>query len=117
MVGRRSRNSASTAKSASLTGDDWPLIQLRGVPRKVSSASAPASRTAAARRSRTSTRSTPRSPAGNGQSLHAQGRGVGAETELEIVGGRPRAEHLEQVSGDGHFADGIAPPAVLDPKS
>src|SRR5262245_65207759 len=106
IVSSRSFNSASTARSASLTGDDLPLIQLLGVPRKVSSANAPPSRTAAARRSHTSTRSTPRSPAGNGQSLHAQGRGIGAETELQIVGGRQRAEHLDRFPAMGTLLTG-----------
>jgi len=44
----RSRSSASTARSASLTGDEPPLVQLLSSRRKVCSARAPASRTAPA---------------------------------------------------------------------
>jgi hypothetical protein len=49
MLRRRSRNIASTAISASLTGEEAPLIQFAGWRRKVRSATAPASRTAKAR--------------------------------------------------------------------
>src|SRR5262245_27520020 len=115
MARRRCRSSASTARSASLTGEEAPLIQLAGRPRNMSSASAPASRRAKARRSRTKARSM--SSAGNGETLHTHARRIGAETELQIIGGQERLEHIDQVSGDRHFAHGIAALAVLDPES
>src|SRR6478672_3171195 len=115
MARSRSRSSASTARSASLTGEEAPLIQLAGRPRNMWSASAPASRTAEARRSRSRTRSM--SSAANGKTLHAHARRIGAETELQVVRRQQRLEHLDQVSGDRHFAHGITAPAVFDPES
>ncbi len=47
------------------------------------------------------------SVAGNGQSLDAHGRRIGAVAELEIVRRRQRAEDVEQMAGDGHLADRI----------
>src|SRR6516164_4222216 len=115
MARSRSRSSASTARSASLTGEEAPLIQLAGRPRNMCSASAPASRTAEARRSRTTVRSM--SSAGNGETLHAHARRIGAETELEVVRRQERLEHVDQVSSDRHFAHGVAALAVFDPES
>src|SRR5262249_44085602 len=83
--------------------------------RNMWSASAPASRTAAARRSRTKARS--RSSTGNGEALHTHARRIGAEPELQIIRGRERLEHVDQISGDRHFAHGVAALAVLDPES
>src|SRR6201993_703082 len=115
MARSRSRSSASTARSASLTGEEAPLTQLAGRPRNMWSASAPASRTAEARRSRSRARSM--SSAGNGDTLHAHARRIGAETELQVVRRQQRLEHLDQVSGDRHFAHGVAALAVFDPES
>src|SRR5919109_3648622 len=117
MASRRWRSSASTARSASLTGEDFPLVQLLSSPRKVCSANAPASRTAAARRSRVPLRSIASSASGNGETLQPHRRRVGAEAELEIVGGRQRLEHVDQVAGDGDLAHGVAALAVLDPEA
>src|SRR5262249_9629996 len=117
MASSRSRSSASTARSASLTGELWPLIQLLICPRNVLSARAPPSRTAAARRSRTAVRSMAGSSAGNGQTFQAHGRRIGAEAEVEIIGGRELAEHVDQIAGDGDLADGVAALAVLDPEA
>src|SRR5215470_10411351 len=68
-----------------------------------------------ARQSRTPARS--RLSSGNGEALHAHRRRIGAEAELEIVGGRELTEHVDQIAGDGHFAHGIAALAVLDPEA
>src|SRR5262249_33105092 len=103
---------------ASLTGEvPPPLVQLLSSLRNVFSAKAPASRTAAARRSRTSARSKSGLPSGNGETLHAHGRRVGAEAEFEIVGGRKPPEHVDQITGDGHLAHRITALAVLDPEA
>src|ERR1700745_2022399 len=115
MARSRSRSNASTARSASLTGEEAPLIQLAGRPRNMWSASAPASRTAEARSSRTRAQSM--QSAGNGETLHAHARRIGAETELQVVRRQQRLEHLDQVSGDCHFAHGIAALAVFDPET
>src|SRR5262249_23638465 len=115
MLRSRSRNSASTAMSASLTGEEAPLIQLVGSRRKVRSATAPASRTANARRSRSTTRSA--SSAANGETLHAHGGRIGCETKSQIVGRKERLELVDQVSGDRPLADRVAALAVLDPEA
>src|SRR5262245_31135891 len=113
MLTSRSRNSASTAMSASLTGEETPLIQFAGWRRKVRSATSPASRTAKARRSRNATASS----AANGETLHTHGRRIGGETEFQIVRGNECLEHVDQISGDGHLADGVAAFSVLDPEA
>src|SRR5438309_975577 len=113
MFKSRSRSSASTAISASLTGEEAPFVQLTSWPRKVCSASAPASRTTEARRSRSKTRSS----AANGEPLHAHGRCIGAEPELQIVCGNERLEHVEETSGNCHFAHGVGAFAIFNPKA
>src|SRR5690348_11567618 len=100
---RPSRNRASTAMSASLTGDDAPLVQLFSGAPNIASASAPASRTHAASRA-ASAASSAGSVAGNGQALDAQGRRVGAVAEFQIVRRREALEYVEQAAGDGHLA-------------
>src|SRR5262245_8235580 len=117
MASRRSRSRASTARSASLTGEVPPLVQLLRLPRKVFSASAPASRRAAARGSRRAARSMTALASANGETLDAHGRRVGSEAKLQIVGGRKLTEYVDQVAGDRHLAHGIAALAVLDPEA
>src|SRR5579863_7681173 len=93
---RRSRSNLSTAMSASLTGDEAPLVHcLSGVPNS-DSANAPASRTAAAKPSARRTASDD-SLAGNSQTLHAHGRRVGAVAENEIVCRCEAFEDLRQM--------------------
>src|SRR5689334_20316761 len=111
-----SRSRASTARSASLTGDVLSLIQLLICPRKVRSASAPPSRTAAATRSRSAAPSISGLSAGNGEAFDAQGRRVGAEAEFKIVGGGQLAEYVDQIAGDRDLAHRIGALAVLDPE-
>src|SRR5262245_28242480 len=113
MLKSRSRSSVSTAISASLTGEEAPFVQLTGRPRKVCSASAPASRTTEARRSRSRTRSS----SANGKPLHAHGWRIGSEPELQIVCWDERLEHVKEISGNRHFAHGVAAFAVFDPKA
>src|SRR5580693_3537404 len=108
----RSRRRPSTAMSASLTGEEAPLIQFfSGVP-NMDSASRPASRTEAPSTS-TARAVSSASMAGNGETLYAQRRRVGAVAEDEIVGRFEALEYFQQVSGDGHFADRISQLAVL----
>src|SRR5262245_13652287 len=113
MLKSRSRSSVSTAISASLTGEATPFVQLPGRPRTECSAIEPASRTAEARRSRSRTRSS----SANGKPLHAHGRRIGCEPELQIVCGDERLEHIKEISGNRHFAHGVAAFAVFDPKA
>src|SRR5947208_2829372 len=117
IVSKRSRSSASTARSASLTGDEAPFVQLLSCARKVCNASAPASRTATASRSRNSARSSARSAPGNGQALDAQRRRVRAETEFKIVCRGKRREHIDEIAGNRHFAHWVSAFAVLDPEA
>src|ERR1700683_323294 len=113
---KRSRNSLSTAMSASETGDEAPLIQfLIGVP-NMESASAPASRTDAARRSAARVRSTA-SVACNRQALQSHGRRVRPVAECQIVRWFEASEHFQELAGDRDFADRIRQFAVLDPES
>src|SRR5580704_3862157 len=112
----RSRNNTSTAISASDTGDSAsPLVQFFNGVLNIDSASAPASRTASARRAACCLRSTT-SVAGNSQALHAHGRRIGAVTEDEVVSRREALEYFAQMPGDGDFAHRICEYAVLDPK-
>src|ERR1043166_8995205 len=53
---------------------------------------------------------------GNRQALHAQGRGIHAVAEFEIVCRRKIAKHLFEISCDGHAGDGIGNLPVLDPE-
>src|SRR4029079_6548929 len=101
------------AISASHTGDDPFLVQRRNGPRKVFSASSPASRTAANNKSRSASGL----PAGNGETLHADGRRIGAVAELEIVCRRQRGEHLGEIAGNRNFADREGRFAILDPEA
>src|SRR5207247_8414503 len=100
--------------SASLTGDDSPLIHCRTGWRKVRSAISPAARTASASASASALRL--RSASGNGQPLDAHGRRIRAIAELEIVGRLERAEHRNEIAGDRDFAQRIAAAATLDPQ-
>src|SRR6202023_3602244 len=112
----RSRNNTSTAISASDTGDKAsPLVQFFNGVLNIDSASAPASRTASARRAAWRCRSTT-SVAGNSQALHAHGRRIGAVTEDEVGWGREALEYFAQMPGDGDFAHRISEHAILDPK-
>src|SRR5262245_38867329 len=104
--------------SASETGEDLPLIQFFSSVRNSDLASRPASRTvsvrsAASRASVVSGSST----SAKGQPFDAQRRCVDAIAEFEVVGGHQRLEHVEQMAGDGHLADGISDLAVLDPET
>src|SRR5580692_5796621 len=113
----RSRNNTSTAMSASDTGDKAsPLVQFFNGVLNIASASAPASRTASARRAVCRFRSTT-SVAGNSEALHAHGRRIGAVAEDEVVSRRQALEYFGQVPGDGDFAHRKSERAVLDPKS
>ena len=90
-VSSRSRSSASTARSASLTGDDLPLIQLlscaaKGLQRERAGFPHGIGQKIARARMIEG-----ESPSGNGQALHAHGRRIGAVAELEIVRRRQRA--------------------------
>src|SRR4051812_23700232 len=100
--------------SASETGDSLPLVQWRRDPRKVVSATCPASRSAATRRLRCARGST--SVASNGQPFHPQRGRIGAVAKLEIIRRCERAEDLGEMAGDRHLADRIAARAVLDPE-
>src|SRR5580700_5525246 len=111
----RSRNSLSTAMSASQTGDEAPLVQFfKGVP-NMERASAPASRTLDARCWAARARSTV-SVARNSQALHADGRSVGAVAEGKIVRRFETLEHFEQLPGDRDLAHRVGQFAVLDPE-
>src|SRR5258708_23603243 len=113
----RSRNNTSTAMSASDTGDKAsPLVQFFSGVLNIDNASAPASRTASARRADCCCRSTT-SVAGNSQALHAHGRRIGAVAEGEVVRRRQALEYFGQPAGDGDFAHRIGERAVLDPKT
>src|SRR5262249_54230408 len=114
---RRSRSRRSASMSASHTGELAPLVQfLIGDPNLLS-ASAPASATACSSRSARWPRGISASVTGNGEPLHPDGRRVGRVAELKIVGRRERAEHIEQVTGDGDLAHRICALAMLDPKT
>src|SRR5262249_50744051 len=112
----RSRNSLSTAMSASDTGEAAsPLVQLfSGVP-NIDRANRPASRTLAASRAASRCRST--SVAGNNQALHAHGRCIGAIAEGEVASRREALEYLGEMAGDGDFAHRISQRAALDPEA
>src|SRR5438128_491486 len=102
--------------SASDTGEDAPLVQFFNSVRNSESPSAPASRTAAASNAESRCSMPARAGASplasalasaNRQPLDAQRRCIDAIAEFQIVGGRQRLEHLDQVSCDRHFADRI----------
>src|SRR5580658_1198172 len=113
----RSRSNTSTAMSASDTGDKAsPLVQFFNGVLNIDSASAPASRTASARRAACCLRSTT-SVAGNSQALHAHGRRIGAVAEDEVVRRRQALEYFGEMPRDGDFTHRISELAVLDPKS
>src|ERR1700760_2671748 len=100
--------------SASVTGESpCPLVHCLSGPLKNDWAIAPASCPAAASRSRSRTSS----DAGNGQSFDADGGRVGAVAEFQVVRRRHVAEDVEQVAGDGDFADRIGLTTVLDPEA
>src|SRR4051794_41176782 len=108
-----------TAMSASDTGDDVPLVQVRNWVRNIARARCPASRTVSTSRARSRAKRSLRPStlaSANRQSLDAYGRRVGRIAECEIVGRRQRLEHLDQMPGDGDFADRIRDFAVLDPE-
>jgi len=48
----------------------------------------------------------------NSQTLHSQGRRVGAEAKHEVVRRRQIFEDVQQMPGDGHFAHRIGQLAV-----
>src|SRR5215468_10726543 len=114
---RRSRSRWSTAMSASHTGEFLPLVQFRTGAPNLPSASAPASRTALSIQPVSLATEMSASVTGNGETLHAHGRGIGAVAEREVVGRRQRAEHIEQVAGDGDLAHRIGEFAALDPEA
>src|SRR5215510_2481374 len=103
--------------SASHTGESLPFVQLRNGPPNLPSASAPASRTALSRQKVSWATDVSASVTGNGETLHAHGRCIGAVAELEIVGRRQGAEHVEQMARDGDFAHRIGELATLDPEA
>src|SRR5262249_38654044 len=117
---RRSCSKASTAMSASQTGDDdGPLVHcLIGLP-NIDSANSPASRTAAlscaAARAEISVAPSA-SMAGNGETLHAHSRRIGAIAEDEVIGRLKLGEHLGKVSSYRDLADRISRHTVDDPK-
>src|ERR1051325_3055063 len=93
--------------SASETGEEAPLVQFFSSVRNSDSASAPASRTVSASsalvRARAASPAIPASASANRQSLDAQRRRIDAIAEFQIVGGRERFEHLEQMSRAGQI--------------
>src|SRR5581483_8991671 len=103
--------------SASDTGEEAPLVQFFKSVRNSESASAPASRTLAVRSSVSRAKCPAPSTSAKRQSLDAHGRRVDAVAKLQIVGGDQRLEHLQQMAGDRHLADGIGDLAVLDPEA
>src|SRR5579884_2900559 len=110
----RSRRKSLTAISPSLTGDrSFPLVQRLNGLSAVARASWPASRINASSDARKETRSA----AGNGQALHAQCGCICGVTERQVVRRRQRAEHIEQVPGDGDFADRIGTFAIFYPEA
>src|SRR3954470_23975508 len=106
--------------SASETGDDAPLVQFFSSVRNSDRASAPASRTVSASsallRATAALLSIRASASANRQPLDAQRRRIDAVAEFQVVGRGERFEHLEQMSGDRHFADRIGDLAVIDPE-
>src|SRR5262245_50017713 len=105
--------------SASLTGEvlPAPLCHIFSGPRNFWSASAPASRTAETRSSRSRVCSAANSATGNCEALHAHGRCIGAVAEFQVVGRSERAEQIEQVPRDGHLAHRKGALAVLNPEA
>src|SRR5687768_16948192 len=109
--------------SASVTGDAAsPLVQLFRGPPKNLKATAPASCTASASRSR-SRRCTDdggsreSSDACNRQSFQPERRRVGAVSEVQIVRGRRATENVGHVPRDSYLAHRIGALALLDPEA
>src|SRR5450432_1900470 len=112
--------------SASDTGDDAPLVQLRNSVRNSDNASVPASRTVAVSNAESRLRITARAgnswltasalASANRQPLDAQRRCIDAVTEFQIVGGCQRLEHFDEMPGDRYLAHRIGDLAVLDPE-
>src|SRR5215470_1597025 len=102
--------------SASHTGESLPLVQLRSGAPNLLSARAPASRTALSSQPVSRAIEMSASVTGNGEALHAHGRCIGAVAELEVIGRRQRAEHVEQMARDGDLAHRIGELAALDPE-
>src|SRR5690242_1770278 len=105
--------------SASETGDEAPLVQFFKSVRNSDSASWPASRTVSfsSRVSRARDAACAPSASAKGQSLDPHGWCIDAITELQVVGGHHRLEHVQQMRGDRHLADGVGDLAVLDPET
>src|SRR5271170_3346582 len=113
----RSRNSRSTAISASETGEEvGPLVQVRSGAPNIACASAPASRTAASSRAEICAKPAT-SMAGNSQTLHAHGRRIGAVAEGQVVRRLEACEYIAERAGDRDLADRESALAVLDPES
>src|SRR5882672_7011228 len=110
----RSRRNSLTAISASLTGDDSPLIHCRSGCRKVRNATSPAARTVSTSAGASALRL--RSTSGNGQPLDAHRRRVGAIAELEIVRRLERTEYCDQIARDRDFTHRIGAATILDPE-
>ena len=53
----------------------------------------------------------------HGHALDADGRGICAIFEAQVVGRGHVEEHIFQIAGDGHFADGMGNGSVLDPET
>src|SRR5262249_57069577 len=109
----RSRNSASTARSASDTGELPSFIQLLIGFLNDLSASAPASRTVAVSSCASAARSMV-SDARNGEPLDPHGRRIDAVAEGEIVRRHQRSKDVVEVARDGDLAHRIGELAVLD---
>src|SRR5712691_5151653 len=103
--------------SASQTGDVASLSHCLTGPRKVLSATSPAARTAPANSAVSSAAGSARSASCNGEALHTHGRRIGAHAELEVVCGRERGVHSDEIAGDRHLAHRVAALAVLDPEA
>src|SRR5262249_45834426 len=113
----RWRRNVSTAMSASLTGDsDTPLVHCRSGCLNVLSAISPASRTASANCAAVAAARALRSTSCNGQTLHPNGRPIGAGAELEIVRRLEAREHRDEAAGDRDLAHRVAAAALLDPE-
>ena len=112
----RARSRSLTAMSASLTGESSsPLVQRLSGPRdgrarKLAGLAHHGFERAARRRRRDHCPATVR-PSSRTR------RRIGAVAEFEIVGRRQRAEHVEQMAGDGDLAHRIGALAVLDPEA
>src|SRR5262245_27043793 len=99
--------------SASVTGLPRDLCQLLYWPPKYLRAIAPASRTFATSRSRSSVSSGTR----HRHSIDAQRGRIGAVAEHEIVRGRQMLVHVLEIARDRDLTDRIGDFAVLDPEA